>query len=100
MSSSPAPRALRLRSITRSAVLGHGSPARGGTRDGGAALAAAPARWAPSCGSPVPVTDSNHASPEGQMVSFLLFPALLRFLHSHAGKYKCATGVEPPGVFQ
>lgn len=53
-----------------------------------------------SCGSPVPVTNSNHASPEGQMVSFLLIPALLRLLHSDAGKYESATGAEPPGVFR
>lgn len=54
----------------------------------------------PSCDSPVPVAEDSHVSPKGQMGFFLLFPALLCFLHANAGKREAASGAEPPGVFQ
>lgn len=50
--------------------------------------------------SPVPVADKSHVSPEGQLGFFVLFPALLCFLHPDVGKCKAAAGAEPPGVFQ
>lgn len=54
----------------------------------------------PSCDSPVPVAGNSHVSPKGQMGFFLLFPALLCFLHPNTGKCEAAAGAEPAEVFR